>query len=76
MSTTAKRPKVRSTVPYLCRQGPQPVSHGVCYYERRDYIEVQLTNLFGMPVIGRIPWADLIASARRCRPEEFPTPNS
>jgi hypothetical protein len=56
------------------RRDPVRIPGGVPYYERRAYVEVQIKNIFGIPVIGRIPWAELIASAKRCRPEEFQKP--
>jgi hypothetical protein len=54
-----------------CRQDPTRLESGVSYYERRNYVEVHINNIFGIPTIGRIPWDALIASAKRCRPEEF-----
>jgi hypothetical protein len=66
--------KTRTHKRQITRQDPVRVTDRVSYYERRDYVEVQLVNLFGMPVIGRIPWASLIDSAKRCRPEEFQKP--
>lgn len=58
------------------RRDPVKVNENVSYYERRNYVEVQVRNLSSPVVIARIPWSQLIESARRCRPEEFEAENA